>query len=78
MPRRKKADREKKARESLIKTIAKIHNLEPTLGAKWRENMLVYYVDRLAELLLHQSGFRVTTPYGIREMAAHIRRILDD
>ncbi len=67
-----------KARESLIQTIAKIHNLEPTLGAKWRANMVTYYVDRLAELLLYQSGFSQPSKLAIRAMATQIRFVLED
>lgn len=46
-----------RAREVLIKTIASIDDLEPTLGGKWKQGMLDYYCDRLAELVLFQSGF---------------------
>lgn len=46
-----------KARQVLIETIAKIADLEPTLGGKWKRGMLDYYCGRLAELVLYQSGF---------------------
>ena len=45
-----------KARQSLIETIAAIDDLEPTLGGKWKRGMVAYYTNRLAELLLYQSG----------------------
>ena len=43
--------------QSLIETIAKIDDLEPTLGGKWKSKMLDYYVGCLANLILYQSGF---------------------
>ena len=50
-------ERREKARNVLMETIAKIADLEPTLGGKWQKNMVSYYTRRLAELVLFQSGF---------------------
>ena len=41
--------KEAKAREILIGTIAKIYDLEPALGGKWRLGMLRHYSNTLAE-----------------------------
>ncbi len=65
-----------KARQSLIKTIASIDDLEPTLGGKWKAGMLDYYVRRLAELLLYQSGFKRPSREGIEAMERGIRDTL--
>ena len=46
------ADRQ---RASLIKTITKIREMDPELGRKWQRNMLKYYYERLAELMLRQT-----------------------
>ena len=62
-----------RARQTLIKTIASIDDLEPTLGGKWKVGMLDYYVRRLAELLLYQSGFKEPSQAGIEEMERGIR-----
>lgn len=65
-----------RARASLIKTIASIDDLEPTLGGKWKAGMLSYYVNRLAELLLYQSGFNTPSGLSIRAMADQIWSLL--
>lgn len=68
-----------KARQSLIKTIAEIDDLEPILGGKWKRGMLTYYVNRLAELVLYQSGFSDPSGPAIQAMARVIRReVLED
>lgn len=79
MPRgSKRADaKAEKARQTLIETIAKIYDLEPTLGGKWRANMVTYYVNCLAELLLYQSGFRNPTQEALAEVANGIRSTLE-
>ncbi len=79
MPRGNKRDEEKakRARESLIETIAKINDLEPTLGGKWKTNMVAYYTNRLAELVLYQSGFRNPSQAAIAAIQAGIYESLD-
>lgn len=67
-------ERREKARNVLVETIAKIADLEPVLGGKWRSGMLDYYSHRLAELVLYQSGFE----HPSREAVEAIRiRIYD-
>tara|TARA_Y100000310_G_scaffold319672_1_gene375227 strand:+ start:598 stop:939 length:342 start_codon:yes stop_codon:yes gene_type:complete len=79
MPRETKRADEKaiKARESLITTIAKIHDLEPTLGGKWKTKMENYYISRLAGLILYQSGFSNPSPEAQAAIEIGIRRSLD-
>lgn len=66
-----------KARQSLIKTIASIDDLEPTLGGKWKVGMLDYYITRLAELVLYQSGFKHPSQSAIEAMGLRIRYVLE-
>lgn len=65
-----------KARQSLIETIAKIDDLDPILGGKWKRNMLTYYVNRLAELVVFQSGFSNPSSLAIETVASGIRDTL--
>ena len=78
MPRGSKRAEAKaeRARSVLIETIAKISDLEPTLGGKWRRKMVDYYVGRLAELLLYQSGFDNPSKDAIEEVSVGIRSSL--
>lgn len=66
-----------KARQSLIQTIAAIDDLEPTLGGKWKTGMLTYYVSRLAELVLYQSGFKHPSEPAIEQMRVRIYDVLE-
>lgn len=66
-----------KARQVLIDTIAKISDLEPTLGGKWQRNMVRYYQNRLAVLLLYQCGFRNPSQYAIAYLTDRIADTLD-
>lgn len=66
-----------KARQSLIITITKIHDLEPTLGRKWREGMLDYYTIRLAELVLYQLGFTNPSALAVKTLSDEISAILE-
>lgn len=66
-----------KARQVLIGTIAKINDLEPTLGGKWIQGMVDYYTMRLAELLLYQSGFLHPSLAAIVAVQVSIRGLLE-
>ena len=61
-----------KARQTLINTIAKIYDLEPTLGGKWRLGMLRYYSNTLAELMLTQMGIDDLSPINIAMMGQEL------
>lgn len=71
-------EKQRRARESLIQTIAKIHDLEPTLGGKWRRNMEIYYIRRLAELVLYQLGFNDPTERATLALIDRIQTVLVD
>jgi hypothetical protein len=73
---KKKADKERDARGRLVSTIAKIADLEPTMGGKWRESMLRYYYSRLAELMLYQQGIDYPVRAAIDHLASHMREVL--
>lgn len=77
MARPSNEEKQRRARESLIQTIAKINDLEPTLGGKWRANMVAYYVNRLAELVLYQSGFNTPTVQAVQVVELSIRNMLE-
>lgn len=77
MARPSNEQKQARARQSLIKTIAKIYDLEPTLGRNWRANMLSYYIDRLAELVLYQLGFENVAERAIQALADEIRDVLE-
>lgn len=66
-----------KARKVLIKTIASIDNLEPTLGSTWKQGMVAYYTNRLAELLLYQSGFSHPSKIAVETVQAGLYASLD-
>ena len=65
-----------RARQTLIDTIAKIDDLEPTLGGKWKRNMLLYYYHRLAELVLYQCGFSHPSEVAVNCVASGIEASL--
>ena len=67
-----KQEQEEKARQTLINTIAKIYDLEPTLGGKWRLGMLRYYSNTLAELMLTQMGIDDLSPINIAMMGQEL------
>jgi len=73
---KKKLDKEREARGRLVATIAKISDLQPTMGGKWRESMLRYYYSRLAELILYQQGIDYPVREAINHLAAHMREVL--
>ena len=64
--------KEAKAREILIGTIAKIYDLEPTLGGKWRLGMLRHYSNTLAELIFAQMGVEDVSPMNIHMMGQEL------
>ena len=70
---RSKLEKQRRARSSLVQTIAKIQSLEPTHGGRWREGMLVHYYDRLAELMLFQEGLDEPTRLSISILAERLR-----
>lgn len=73
----RRAAMEERSREKLIVVIAKINDLEPTMGGKWRRNMLSFYIACLAELVLHQSGFVNPTKAAMEPIEAEIRDLFD-
>ena len=73
-----KAQKEREARAVLVSTIAKIQDLEPTHGGKWREGMLNHYYDRLAELMLYQQGLDHPDRLSISSLALRLRDELGD
>jgi len=75
---KKKALKEREARGRLVATIAKISDLEPTMGGKWRESMLRYYYSRLAELMLYHQGIDYPSPTAIDNLSLHLRKALSN
>jgi len=73
MARKSEAAHEK-ARWTLINTLCKISDLDPTLGGKWKRGMLRYYAERLAEVMLVEAGSKEPTARDVEVMA---ERILD-
>ena len=63
--------------QGLIETIAKINDLDPILGGKWKTKMLDYYINCLAKLILFQSGFSDPTREATASIDAGIRRSLE-
>lgn len=45
-----------KDRQTIVSTIAKIESTRPALGIKWKDSMLRYWYERLAELTLAVGG----------------------
>ena len=74
---KKRADKEARARTVLVSTIAKIQDLDPVHGGKWREGMLRHYYERLAELMLYQQGIDAPNELSIRVLAERLRDALD-
>ena len=70
-------ERREKARNVLMATIAKIADLEPVLGGKWRSRMLDYYTHRLAELVLYQSGFEHPSSEALEAVVSSVENILE-
>lgn len=68
--------RREKARNTLIQTVAKIYETDPTLGRKWQAGMVNYYIGRLAELLIQQSGIEESTPELIEYFQTELMKIL--
>lgn len=68
--------RREKARDTLVGTLAKIVDTDPTLGEKWQNAMVRYYVGLLAELLLRQSGITEISPSVKAHMESQIRSVL--
>ena len=64
-----------KARASLLKTIRKIRDSSPMLGAKWKAQMLTYYYGRLAELTLIQRGIEEPTEDMIAQVSAELQQV---
>lgn len=71
-------EKAKRARDVLIETIAKIDDLEPTLGGKWKIAMVEYYSNRLAELLLYQAGFQDPSKAAVVAVRLGIDSVLTD
>jgi len=71
---RAKPEAQEKARRTLITTLCKISDLDPTLGGKWKRGMLRYYAERLAEVMLVEAGSKEPSPRDVEAMA---ERILD-
>lgn len=59
--------------QALIETIAKINDLDPILGGKWKKKMVDYYVDCLSKLILYQAGFPNPTLAATTVVEAGIR-----
>ena len=78
MGRLSNLQRREKARKTLIETIAKIYDTDPTLGRKWQSGMVNYYIGRLAELLIQQSGIEESTPQLIEYFKSELMKILKD
>jgi len=74
---KKKAEKEARAREILVSTIAKIQDLDPVHGGKWRKGMLRHYYERLAELMLYQQGIDEPNSLSIVVLAERLREALD-
>ena len=74
---KKRSDKEARARAVLVSTIAKIQDLDPVHGGKWRAGMLKHYYDRLAELMLYQQGIDAPNELSIRVLAERLRDALD-
>ena len=74
---KKKAEKEASARQVLVATIAKIQDLEPVHGGKWRVGMLKHYYERLAELMLYQQGIDEPNSFSVRVLAQRLRDALD-
>jgi len=74
---KKKAEKEARARGILVSTIAKIQDLDPVHGGKWREGMLKHYFERLAELMLYQQGIDQPNSLSVRVLAQRLRDALD-
>ncbi len=72
-----KETKEREARETLVSTIAKIQDLEPTHGGKWREGMLRHYYEKLAELMIYQQGVDYPNQENISFLALRLRDALD-
>ena len=74
---KKKAEKEARARLILVSTIAKIQDLDPVHGGKWRAGMLKHYYERLAELMLYQQGIDEPNSLSIKVLAERLREALD-
>mgnify|MGYP003651052508 FL=1 len=74
----KKSEKERRARDTLVSTIAKIQSLEPAHGGKWREGMLNYYYAKLAELMIYQQGIDQPNDESISFLALRLREELGD
>ncbi len=65
-----------RARQVLVDTILKLDDVEPVLGGKWKSRMIEYYVNRLAILLLYQSGFSSPSSLAVDYMVMDIVAML--
>ena len=77
MPRKTRAETEREARQKFIDILCKINDTAPTMGAKWREGMLKYYSERLAELMLFQQGSDKPDQFVIELLAHELRLNLE-
>jgi len=77
MPRKTRAETEREARQKFIDILCKINDTDPTMGAKWREGMLKYYSERLAELMLFQQGSDKPDQFVIELLAHELRLNLE-
>ena len=77
MPKPTNAEREAKARQKFIDLLCQINDTDPTMGAKWREGMLKYYSERLAELMLFQQGSDKPDQFVIELLAHELRSNLE-
>ena len=71
------AERQAKARKTLVETLTKIHDIDSPLGRKWRDGMVAYYVGVLAELLLRQAGLDDISELVQAEMERQIYSVLE-
>ena len=76
MGRKKKSVKEAEARATLVSTICKIQDLDPMLGGKWRDGMIKYYSERLAELLLVHAGHAEPPADTVANLAEYVRHVL--
>jgi len=76
MARTRKTAHEK-ARLTLINTLCKISDLDPTLGGKWKRGMLRYYAERLAEVMIAEEGHGEYPPEAVYVVAEKVLDLLE-
>jgi hypothetical protein len=77
MPKPTNAEREAKARQKFIDLLCQINDTDPMMGSKWREGMLKFYSERLAELMLRQKGSDKPDQFVIELLAHELRSNLE-